>query len=313
LPAFGRIAKSETINRRNHTEARTFEQIQAIVDSYTGNITSINSLINALSGTLTIASNINERVKAIDSQIQRLDDDKKRRDETYVVQASKINRNSVSMFLLCEIGKRDRTRFKMTDIREELHVLSQQLDTFEHLGDVENTISPIAFFLRGLDRFNSMLYDDALADFLRSRNLAQSQIDNPPSLYGTWDSEERRRNLRVMIEETRYHTGIVFYNVGEYTKALGEFSSAFERNPLDFRCRNYIPEIMFFDNASSPITTEREFEKAEKEMNSLTSEERNRLEPDWNSQFALLKMRAGNFYMRKPPYSLPRSLTWKEL
>lgn len=55
-----------------------------------------------------------------------------------------------------------------------------------------------------------------------------------------------------------------------------EFSSAFDRNKLDFRSRNYIPEVMFFDNSSNPAATEREFERAEREMNSLTTDERNR-------------------------------------
>jgi tetratricopeptide (TPR) repeat protein len=304
---------------RIQVEAQSLQQIQAMATSYTGNIASINALINALSRTLSfqdkITRSLDDRAKSIDEHLQRLEEDRIKRDNASTVQAACINERAALMFVRCGIERKNRGLFKSTDIRDDLHVLGQQVDTFENLGEAANVLSPIAFFLRGLDRFNAMLYDDAVRDSARSRDNARAQIDDPLPQYGTWGHEERVSKLQALLDEIHYHSGIVHYNLGDYSSALDEFQEAFERNPLDFRSRYYIPEIMFFKSdpgQAAADATAREFGKAEDEMKDLSTEQRNRLDPEWHVLYTQLKMRMGNFYVPKPSIALQRTKPWEK-
>ena len=85
--------------------------------------------------------------------------------------------------------------------------------------------------------------------------------------------------------------GIIHYNLGQHDSAIIEFTTAYERNPLDFRSRIYIPELMFFDETSDPRKTEEEYRIVEDELSNITSENRKRMispSPSWEAHYASL-------------------------
>lgn len=158
-----------------------------------------------------------------------------------------------------------------------------------------------------------MKYQEAIQDLRFARETAKEQLKTPLAQYGNWDPNEVQNNLRVLIDETYYHLGIMYYNTGEWDYARQEFTVAYERYPLDFRSRIYTPELLFFDNTSDPRRTEEEFHSVITELNNVTSDKRKEMAPSWEVCYASLKLRQGNIYLKKMFQPTSRSSVWNEL
>jgi len=187
------------------------------------------------------------------------------------------------------------------------------MDTLFITGDAEGNISPVAHRIRGISRFNEMKYEDAVGDIREARSLAKPQLNTPLSQFGGWDSDEVQRNLRILLDESHYHLGIIFYNSGNWDDARREFATAYERFNLDFRSRIHIPELMFFDDSCEPKRTEQEFLAVIEDLKNVTSDRRKVMHPSWDASLAALKLRQGNIYVKKLVQPASRSDRWSVL
>ena len=324
--AFGAVAAIATLfaiftairqvleqRRRDRLEDLQLAEAKGVMTSFKDNITTINALIGSLKSAYDYQSQISQSLDDLNSRIKVVDDFKNTEEIRFRSEVDALNNRATTIFIDCQLNKHDRDSFKHEQNRLALASMASDLKTLERIRSVEGLISPIALFLRALSRFNSMEYSEAAIDLAASRDTARPQLDTPLSQYAKWDSDEIKSNLRTIIDEVPYHLGIIQYNLGQFELAGNNFSIAHQRNTLDFRSRIYIPELMFFDDKSDPRRTEEEYKIVEAEIIGVTSEARKQMtppNPTWEAHLASLKLRQGNFYLKKPLSSPERKLKW---
>ncbi|MEW6618724.1 MAG: tetratricopeptide repeat protein [bacterium] len=288
-----------TESRRQKVEGKYFVEMQSVMNSFRDNISTINSLISTLKQTFDFQGEIQKRLLDVDKSLKDLRVFKEKEELGYRSQVDAMNARSAQLFIESKIHTGDRESFKREENKAKIHSLSAHFDTLKTTGEITDLASPVSLFMRALGHFNEIEYEEALAVLKQARDSAKAQLSSPLSQYGTWDVDEIREKLTILINESHYHLGIIYYNLGRYEESRNEFKSAFERNQLDFRSRIYIPELMFFDMGIDPSVTEAEFRLVEVELNNITLENRKRMSSPWDKQFASLKMRQGGFYLPK--------------
>ncbi|MFG6100935.1 hypothetical protein U2F10_01700 [Leptothoe sp. EHU-05/26/07-4] len=299
--------------RRYRLEDQYMGEIRSMMGSFRDNIGMINSLIASLKETFNIQADITKKLQEIDQQIGSFDNYRSQEEMMYRSQVDTINTDFSKAFISCNFHKRNRELFKEEENRIQIHTFSTRLNTLELTGNLANLLSPVSSFVRGLSRFNEMNYQQAIEDLLKARNSAKAQLIAPLSQYGNWDADEIKRNLRILIDETYYHLGIMYYNTGAYDKAENEFADAHERYPLDFRSRIYIPELLFFHGNTDPQKVVDAFKSVEIELNNVTSNKRKQMSPTWEWCYAALKLRQGNIFLKKIFSQTFRSSSWSQI
>jgi len=286
-------------NSRQRLEEQEQKEVQKVMVAFRDNISTINSLISTLKDTIDYRTQIAKDLEKVDQRLIEFSDYKESEEQAYRSRVDSLNRRASHLFLKCQIDKSNREAFKREEHRTNLEPLGDNFDTLLTTGDLTELVSPIGLFLRGLSFFNAMDYENALLRLLEARENAEKQVINPLPQYGTWAPDEIQKYLQILIKEASYHIGIIQYNLGYYEKARQDFEKAYSKDSLDFRSRIYIPELMFFDHVIEPSVTEAEYEKIEMELNNITSDKRKKMLPNWETHYASLKMRQGNFYLPK--------------
>ncbi len=299
--------------RRGRLEQQHMQHLQGMMAAFGDNVAKINSFISTLTGTFSVQEDLAARMKKLDDRLQTINQERKQEQVSFRSQVDAINTASASAFRTCGLHRRDRESFKKEENRILLQSLCTRIDTLSLTGDTTGIISPVAHFIRGLARFNDMKYQEAVDDIRVSRDLAKQQLSTPLSQFGSWDADEVQRNLRVLLDESHYHLGIILYNSGEWEDGRQEFDLAYERFDLDFRSRIYIPELMFFDDSCDPRRTEQEFLFVLDDLNNVTSDRRKQMQPTWDASLAALKLRQGNIYLKKLVLPASRSDRWSVL
>ena len=300
--------------RREKLEEQQMSDAKGVMNSFKDNITTINSLIGSLQHAFDYQAQVSKSLADLDQRIKVVDEFKNSEEIRFRSEVDGLNNRATQIFIDCQLGKRDRDAFKQEQNRLALNSISTDLHTFERIREIGGLVSPITLFLRALSRFNSMDYAEAITDLSTARNGAKQQIDSPLNQYSTWDSDEIKKNLRIILDEVPYHLGIIYYNLGQYEDAKREFQAAYDRNPMDYRSRIYIPELMFFDDTSDPKSVEEEYRRVEVELSNITSEQRKQMtapSPSWEVHYASLKLRQGNFYLKKMFLSPERAAKWR--
>ena len=287
--------KSDKI--KNQYEDQHMKETQSMMNAFKDNINMINSLIGTLKTSFDFNNQISLSMKEIDNKIKELDEFKVSEELSFKSEVDKLNRKAIEIYEKCLLHKSNRDTFKNEENRIPLFSFTSNMNTLERTGAIKSQVSPISFFIRGLSKFNSMEYTDAIEDIDKARTISNEQLDKPLGQYGTWNSEEIKRNLMILINEASYHLGIIQYNLGAIDKSIDEFNRCFELNALDYRSKVYVPELMFFDNNSEPSKVIFEFNTVENKLNGLTAENRKNI--DWDKYFGILKMKQGNFYLEK--------------
>jgi tetratricopeptide (TPR) repeat protein len=310
---FGAIRGLVDDRRRGRLEQQHMQHLQGMMAAFGDNVAKINSFISTLTGTFSVQEDLAARMKKLDDRLQTLDHERQQQQVSFRSQIDSLNTACADAFRTCGLHRRDREAFKKEENRILLQSLCARMDTLSLTGDTTGIVSPVAHFIRGLARFNEMKYQDAVDDIRASRDLAKQQVSSPLSQFGGWDADEVQRNLRILLDESHYHLGIIFYNSGSWDDARQEFALAFERFDLDFRSRIYIPELMFFDDSCDPRRTEQEFLAVLEELNNVTSDRRKNMEPTWDACLASLRLRQGNIYLKKLFLPASRSDQWSVL
>lgn len=299
--------------RRGRLEQQHMQHLQGMMAAFGDNVAKINSFISTLTGTFSVQEDLATRMKKLDDRLQTLDQERKQEQVSFRSQVDTLNSACAAAFRTCGFHRRDRESFKKEENRMLLQSLCARMDTLSLTGNTTGIVSPVAHFIRGLAKFNEMKYQDAVDDIRASRDLAKQQLSTPLSQFGNWDADEVQRNLRVLLDESHYHLGIILYNSGFWDDARQEFALAYERFDLDFRSRIYIPELMFFDDSCDPRRTEQEFFAILEELNNVTSDRRKQMQPTWDASLAALKLRQGNIYLKKLFLPASRSDRWSVL
>ncbi len=292
--------------RRVRSEEQHAADISQMMTAFRENISTVNSLISTLQGTIGYRNEVEQALAKVNEHVISLDEARKGEERAYQSEAGTLNRVAAELFIRCRVHQEDREAFKREEMKEALDSLASHYDTLARTGNLGPLASPVSVFLRGLSFFNSMAYEDACARIAQAREESIKQLSAPLPQYGSWEPDDTKQRLGVIIKEASYHLGIIHYNLGNYEKARVEFGRAFERDQLDFRSRIYIPELMFFDNTIDPLATEAEYKTVEEELNNITTDKRRKIAPKWELLYASLKMRQGNFYLNKDPRLLPR-------
>lgn len=300
-------------HRRGRLEEQHLNHLQSMMSAFGDNAAKANAFISTLTGTLEVQGDLARRMKELDDRLQALDQDRKREQLSFRSQVDALNAACVDAFRACQLHKRDRDAFKAEENRIALQALSSRMDTLCVTGDTSGLVSPVSYFVRALGRFNEMKYQDAIDDLRNAREMAKQQLTTPLAQYGNWDNDEVQKNLRILLDETHYHLGIMYYNTGQWDNARQDFALAHERYELDFRSRIYIPELMFFDDSCDPKRTEQEFLSVSTELNNVTSDRRKQMQPTWEACFASLRLRQGNIYLKKLFVPASRSSRWEAL
>jgi len=282
---------------KNQYEDQHMKEMQSMMNAFKDNIGMINSLIGTLKTTFEFKNEMSLSMNKINDKIKKLDEFKASEELSFKSEVDKLNRKAIEIYEQCLLHKSNRDTFKNEENRIPLFSFTSNMNTLERTGTIKNQVSPISFFIRGLSKFNSMEYTDAIDDIDKARTISNEQLDKPLGQYGTWNSEEIKKNLMILINEASYHLGIIQYNLGVIDKSIDEFNKCFELNALDYRSKVYVPELMFFDNNSDPSKVILEFNTVENKLNSLTAENRKNIE--WDKYFGILKMKQGNFYLQK--------------
>jgi len=310
---FGAVRNLIEDRRRGRLEEQHLTHLQSMMSAFGDNVTKANAFISTLTGTLEVQGDLARRMKNLDDRLQELGQDRKREQVSFRSQVDALNAACADAFRTCLLHRRDRDAFKTEENRIALQSLSSRMDTLCVTGDTSGLVSPVSYFARALGRFNEMKYQDAINDLRNAREMAKQQLTTPLAQYGNWDTDEVQRNLRVLLDETHYHLGIMYYNTGQWDNARQDFALAHERYELDFRSRIYVPELMFFDDSSDPRRTEQEFSSAVTDLNNVTSDKRKQMQPTWEACFASLKLRQGNIYLKKLFVPASRSSRWDAL
>lgn len=296
---------------RQRIEDHYLGEMQSVMNSFRDNITTINSLISTLKQTFDFQGEINNTLARVNDQLTELQSFKESEELGYRSEVDTLNARATQLFRDCNLHIGDRISFTFEENKVKIQSLCNHFDTLKSTGNIDDYISPISLFLRALGHFNTNEYNDTAILLSKARDTAKPQLDTPLAQYGSWDVNEVKKNLEKLINETSYHLGIIYYNLGKYEGSRYEFKIAFEREPLDFRSRIYIPELMFFDKEIDPANTETEYKEVELELNNLPTTDRKQMRPSWNSHFASLKMRQGNFYLPKLIH-LESRINWKK-
>jgi tetratricopeptide (TPR) repeat protein len=285
--AFRQIATDTT--REKHDE-----EMRGLVTSFRDNINVINSLIVTLEENYRYRTEIETRMRQIDAQLLEVERFKERTEQTLQEKVALINTEAFTLF--CDHV--DRQKFKTEENKGLLENFYININTLEQTEDISELLNPFCYFLRALHFFNITQYEPASFDLEKANRMGFREIAAPShSMYGDTLESEINSQLNRMLEDSSYHLGIIYYNLGQYKKARERFNEAYRKNSLDFRSRSYIPELMFFETGIPLARVIAEFDTVEKELRDLSLEKRRSM--DWPAAMASLKMRKGNCYLPK--------------
>lgn len=276
------------------------EEMRGLVGSFRDNMTSINSLIGTLEASFRHRATVDSHIDTINKQLEDINQFKTGIEKSLNERLIDLNSAAFSLFqeLMRDPGQ-SREVFKSEENRGRLEHFYVTMNALERMGDVKSRFSPISYFIRALHFFNATQYKPASADLEDARRTCSHQIAEPTTAwYQNSPINEIIEALKRMERECFYHLGIIYYNVGEYSKARERFAEAYQRDPLDLRSRAYIPELMFFEAREPFERVISEFEAVEREFDRLqTSQGRGKINLD--SHMAGLLMRKGNCYLPK--------------
>jgi len=300
-------------SRQNKLEDENMKDAKVMMKSVKDNIDAFNALMTMLKDTFKFQKDITDSMEKIDSQIKTLDESRKQDENSFVSRVGSLNNLAAEVFSKCQFQSRDREAFKLEDNRIALNSVTSLVTTLEQISNISGLASPVVVFLRAMSRFNSMEYEEAVSDLREARNDALAQLESPrKQQYGKWNLDETKANLCALNDESCYHLGIIYYNLGKYPEARKEFKAAYEKNKLDFRSRIYIPELLFFESDSDPHRVEDEFKAVERELEDVATADRSKMKPTWDSHYASLKMKQGNLYLKKNAFRADRRLAWEK-
>ncbi len=276
------------------------EEMRSLVGSFRDNITVINALISTLEESFRsrrqLEEQIREQIKEINEGLTTVTTFTEQSERTFKDRVNNLNSEAFSLFTT----HIDRQKFKSTENKHRLENFYLDFNTLEKLGDLSSLRNPFSNFLRGLHYFNITQYELAGLDFEVALSQGSRELARPTTgWYGDSRENEITEQLRRMLDDCTYHLGIIYYNLGEYEKAIDKFRETSRRDPLDFRSRSYIPELMFFDNKRRfefrQIVSE--FNLVEEELNSLSQADKERI--NWEVAMASLKMKKANCFLPK--------------
>jgi len=271
------------------------DEVRSLIGSFRQNMSVINDLIVTLEKNYSYRQEVREQMAQLNIQIATVEQYKKKAERSFEDQVNALNEEALSLFR----SPLDRQNFKSGDNRGHLEAFYVNMNTLERTGDTAGHLGPFTHFVRGLHFFNSAQYELAERDLEAARGRGVHELGNPTlRWYGKTTADAIKSDLKRMLEDCAYHLGIVNYNSGLSEKARRCFRDAFSYNPLDFRSRIYIPELLFFEMAPFDDVM-REFAAVERELKAVSLQDRYRMTQNWEEAMASLKMREGNCYLPK--------------
>jgi tetratricopeptide (TPR) repeat protein len=271
-------------------------EMLGLVGEFRQNITVINGLIGTLQQTYQYKSEVENRIKLLDTQIVQIDRFKQKTEDTLRERINGINADSFALYRTL-----DRQSFKKEESKGKLQSFYVNMSTVERMTEVSGLFNPFTYICRGLYFFNQMQYDPAVKDLVEALRLGRHESDRQSMM--TWYSEATETQVKDQLlrlqGDCNYHIGIIHYNIGEFEKARKAFGEACSVDKYDFRSRIYIPELMFFDSTVPFSRVRLEFEAANKELEDLTQEQRGGLKMTFAEANANIKLREGNIYLPK--------------
>ncbi len=292
-------------SRRDESRENHDRDMRNLVGSFQQNITTISALISTLEQSFDYRNEIEDKLRAIDHRAQSLEDHKKETERGYLDAISSLNEESVELF----DASVDRASLSLKETRDRLHQFATRMNQVAAARDVGGRLNPLCYYVRGLSSASEYEYDAAIKDFSDARDFGLAQIEDPrPDAYHERHRERIRADLREMLVSTSFFRGISQKNLRRYAEARDAFREALRRDSNHWSSRNYLLQLMYFDNAYAFHEIEQEFDKAYSELKDLQRTEGDkRIRVDSRAEVGdpvkkiinVLKTSHGNMYLQK--------------
>lgn len=273
------------------------QEMRNLVRSFQNNITTISSLIGTLEQSFAYRQQIESQLGEIQERAKALERHQAEDDIALSGLVEALNRDALATVPLGI----DRRALSLDENRRKMDVFVSRLTVAERTRNIDQKLNPFCYYVRGLNNVIIYQYESAIHDLdivarKAREDVAEPHLANYPS--------DRRENLQKLLTELlvscSYFQGVCYKNLGHYASSRMKFIEALDRNPEHWDSRNYLLQVMFFDDSVSFADLEAEFtnsiQRLEQSFRSANHEQRDRLKRVGNT----LKINQGDIYYRKP-------------
>ena len=283
-------------SRGSEAREKHDQEMRNLVRSFQNNITTISSLIGTLEQSFAYRKQIESQLGEIQERAKALESHQAEDDIALSGLVEALNRDALTAVPLAI----DRTALSLDENRRRMEVFVSRLTVAERSRNVEQKLNPFCYYVRGLNNVIIYQYEPAIADLDIAARKAREDVAEPHLANYPAD---RRENLQKLLSELlvscSYFQGVCYKNLGHYGPSRAKFTEALERNTEHWDSRNYLLQIMFFDDSVPFADLEAEFtnsiQRFEQSFRSASHEEREKLRRFGNS----LKINQGDTYYRK--------------
>jgi tetratricopeptide (TPR) repeat protein len=270
-------------------------EMRNLVRSFQNNITTISSLIGTLEQSFAYRKQIEDQLGQIQERAKALETHQAEDEIALSGLVESLNRDALITMPLTI----DRTALSFDENRRRMEVFVSRLTVAERTRNIEQKLNPFCYYVRGLHNVITYQYEPAITDLDIVARKAREDITEPHLANYPADRRENLQGiLGQLLVSCSYFQGLCYKNLGHYTQSRTKFTEALDRNPEHWESRNYLLQVMFFDDSISFPSLEAEFMNAnqrfEKSFAAANNEERDKYRVIGSN----LKINQGNTYYR---------------
>lgn len=281
--------------RKDENQQLHDQEMRGLVGSFQENIIKINSLISTLEKSYSYRKEISGDLEDFKTGLYDLKKSKLKEEESLNRQIQTLNIESFNLF-----NKLDRTNFKQDNNKKKILEFANKLGLLI-IKESPDRFNPFVFFISALNFFNNTQYPSSRQEFLKSFEKVQYEISHT-----NWEIYPRnveqqiiKNELERMLRDCAFHLGIMNYNLGNYDEAYNNFNEVYLKDNYELKALIYLPELLFFK-----IKSKEECPQVEKEYQRIIQIFQGKSEDIknsslWKESYSTLKMREGNYYIRK--------------
>lgn len=269
-----------------------------LTDSSSQNIQAISSLIATMQATINNTNKLNKKFQKRLAALATLEEKDKNSTEHMETQITELNGN------VMKLSKEFRRNSHNNQIfRNRIQELVREYENISAYTDVEEKLNANCHYILALNHRISNEYKEAIDKFDEAITLCNQQ-QNQPHLFPLLDKFNVDINswLQKLKNVCYYHAAILYYNLGNYNKAIEYFKSAIENDKSDYESMTYIPEAMFLGNIGSFEEIESNFMEVIEVLEDLEMLDDVKFSKTKEKLLALAKMKLGNCYFGTSRY-----------